>query len=151
MIQDARFVLRQLAKSPAFTLIVILTLSLAIGTNVAIFSAADAVLLHPLPYPNPDQLVVVQETFPAHSLKDVPPSPEDFAAFRKSAGSLGQIAAMISGDANSSEGAPEDISDARVSASCFPMLGFVPVLGSLFTADYEEPGKDHLVILSESL
>ena len=74
---------------------------------------ADAVLLHPLTYPNPDQLVVMQETLPAHNLKEIAPSPEDFADFRKSARTLAQIAAMISGDANLSEGAPEDVDDAQ--------------------------------------
>jgi len=151
MLQDVWFVLRQLRNSPAFTLSAVLTLALAIGANVAIFSAADAVLLHPLPYPNPDQLVVMQETLPAHNLKEIAPSPEDFADFRKSAGTLAQIAAMISGDANLSEGAPEDVDDARVTATLFPMLGIVPVLGSLFSAEQEQPGKDHVAILAASL
>jgi putative ABC transport system permease protein len=151
MLQDVRFALRQLARSPAFALAAILTLALAIGANVAIFSAADAVLLHPLPYPTPDQLIVLQETLPAHSLKDIAPSPQDFANFRRSATSLAQIAAMISGDASLSEGAPEDVDEARVTAGLFPMLGIVPMYGSLFTADQEQPGNDHVAILSESL
>lgn len=151
MLQDARFAFRQLLKSPGFTLIAILTLALAIGANTAIFSAADAVLLHPLPYPNPDQLVILQENLPAHSLQDIPPSPEDFAAFRRDSRSFAQIGAMISGDANLAEGAPEDVDDARVSPSLLPMLGIVPVLGSLVPADSEQPGKDRVAILSESL
>jgi hypothetical protein len=152
MLQDARFAFRQLLKTPGFTFIAILTLTLAIGATTAIFSAADAVLLHPLPYFEQDRLVIVQENFPAHNLKGVPPSPEDFAVFRRDTHSFAQIAAMISGDANlGGDGQPEDLDDARVTASLFPMLGIVPALGSLFTADQEQPGNDHVAILSESL
>ena len=85
MLRDAGFAIRQFLKAPGFTVVAIFTLALAICANLAIFSAADAVLLHPLPYPHPEQLVVVQENLPAHNLHQIAPSPEDFAEFRRRA------------------------------------------------------------------
>ena len=70
MLQDLRFALRQFLKSPGFSLIAVLTLALAIGANVAIFSAIDAVLLHPLPYPDPDRLVIVGENLQHFNLSE---------------------------------------------------------------------------------
>jgi putative ABC transport system permease protein len=152
MLQDARFAFRQLVKTPGFTLIAILTLALAIGANIAIFSAADAVLLHPLPYPHADQLVVVQENLPAHALSDIAPTPEDLAEFVRRQTCFSQIAGVINNDVTlTGDGSPEYADGARVSASLFPMLGVVPILGSLFTSEQEQPGKDAVAILSEPL
>ncbi len=152
MLQDFRFALRQFLKSPAFSIVAVLTLALAIGANTAIFSAADAVLLHPLPYPNSDQLVIVQETLPAHGLTTIAPSPQDFAEFRRRATCLTQIAAMIGGDVTlTGDGPPEDVPDARISASMLPMLGITPMLGSLFSSDEEQIGRNRVAILSEAL
>ncbi len=152
MLQDFQFALRQFLKSPGFSIVAVLTLALAIGANVAIFSAADAVLLHPLPYPNSDQLVIVQETLPAHGLTAIAPSPPDFAEFRRRATCFSQIAAMIAGDVTlTGDGPPEDVPDARISASMFPMLGIAPILGSLFSSDEEQIGRNRVAILSEAL
>jgi putative ABC transport system permease protein len=152
MLQDLRFSIRQSSKNPGFTIIAVLTLALAIGATTAIFSAADAVLLHPLPYPDPDQLVIVQENLPGHGLKNVAPQPEDFDTFRREATCFSRIAAMIGGDATlTGDGPPEDVPDARISAGTFPMLGIVPILGSLFTSDDEQLGKNRVAVLSETL
>ena len=72
MLRDAGFAIRQFFNAPGFTVVAIFTLALAICANLAIFSAADAVLLHPLPYPHPEQLVVVQENLPAHKAAGIP-------------------------------------------------------------------------------
>ena len=152
MLQDVRFVIRQLLRTPGFTLVAILTVALAISATVAIFSAADAVLLHPFPYPHPQQLVVVDEDLPAHGLRAIPPSPEDFAEFRRSVDCFTGIAGIINNDVTlTGSGAPEYADGARVSASLFPMLGIVPVLGSLFTSEQEQLGQDLVAILSEPL
>jgi len=113
------------------------------------FSAADAVLLHPLPYPHPEQLVLLQENLPAHNLHQIAPSPEDFAEFRRR-DVFSAIAGIVNNDVTlTGSGSPEYADGARVSASLFPMLGVVPVLGSLFTSAQEQPGQDRVAILSK--
>jgi len=152
MLQDARFAIRQLLKAPAFTIVAIFTLALAMCANLVIFSAADAVLLHPLPYPHPEQLVVVQENLPVHNLRQIAPDPEDFAEFRRRVDVFSAMAGIINNDVTlTGNGSPEYADGARVSASLFPMLGVVPVLGSLFTSAEEQPGRDRVAILSEAL
>jgi hypothetical protein len=111
---DARYALRSLAASPGFMAVSVVTLGLAISANVAIFSAADALLLHPLPYPNPDQLVIVQENLPAHNLRDIAASPQDFAEYRRRATCFTQISGMIAGDVTlTGNGVPENVPGAR--------------------------------------
>src|SRR5712692_6598225 len=152
MLQDLRFALRQLLKSPGFSLVAILTLALAIGANTAIFSAIDAVLLHPLPYPDPDRLVIVQETLPRYSLHGIAPTAADYTEFRREATCFTQIAAVSGAVATlTGDGQPEDVPAQRVTASAFPMLGVVPILGGLFTSDDDQLGRDHVAILSEGL
>jgi putative ABC transport system permease protein len=152
MLQDLQFALRQLLKSPGFSLVAILTLALAIGANTAIFSAIDAVLLHPLPYPDPDRLVIVQETLPRYSLQGIAPTAPDYAEFRRQATCFTEIAAVTGAVATlTGDGQPEDVPALRVTASAFPMLGVVPVVGGLFTSDDDQPGRDHVAILSEGL
>jgi putative ABC transport system permease protein len=152
MLHDLQFAFRQLLKSPGFSLVAILTLALAIGANTAIFSAIDAVLLHPLPYPDPDRLVIVQETLPRYALHGIAPTAPDYAEFRRQATCFGQVAAVTDAVATlTGDGQPEDVPALRVTASAFPMLGVVPVVGGLFTSDDDQPGRDHVVILSEGL
>src|SRR5271167_78910 len=152
MLQDLQFALRQLLKSPGFSLVAILTLALAIGANTAIFSAIDTVLLHPLPYPDPGQLVIVQETLPRYSLHGIAPTAPDYTEFRRQAMCFTEIAAVTGAVATlTGDGQPEDIPALRITASAFPMLGVVPIVGGLFTTDDDQPGRDHVAILSEGL
>src|SRR5580693_8084136 len=152
MLHDLQFAFRQLLKSPGFSLVAILTLALAIGANTAIFSAIDAVLLHPLPYPDPDRLVIVQETLPRYALHGIAPTAPDYAEFRRQATCFSQVAAVTGAVATlTGDGQPEDVPALRVTASAFPMLGVVPVVGGLFTSDDDQPGRDHVAILSEGL
>jgi putative ABC transport system permease protein len=152
MLQDLRFALRQLLKNPGFSFVAILTLALAISANTAIFSAIDAVLLHPLPYRDPDQLVIVQESLPRYSLRGIAPTAADYAEFRRQATCFTQIAAVTVADATlTGDGQAEDVPALRVTADAFPMLGVVPILGGLFTSDDDQPGRDHVAILSEGL
>ncbi len=152
MLQDIRFAGRQLLKSPGFTIVAVLTLALAIGANTTIFSAVDAVLLHPLPYPDPDRLMVVDESLPHYGLAGLQPSFSEFLEYRRLATCFSEIAAVSGRDGTlTGEGQPEDVDGKRVTSAAFPMLGIKPVLGGLFTANDEQYGKDHVVILSEGL
>jgi len=150
--QDFRFAMRTLRKSLGFTAVAVLTLALGIGANTAIFSAIDAVLLHPLPYPEPDRLVIVQETLPHYSLHGISPTAADYAEFRRQTTCLSQIAAVTGVAATlTGDGQPADVPAQRITASALPMLGVAPIIGDLFTSDDDQPGRDHVAILSEGL
>jgi putative ABC transport system permease protein len=152
MLQDVRFAIRQLLKNPGFSMVAVLTLALATGASTAIFSAVDAVLLHPLPYPDPNRLMVVTENLPHYGLAGLQPSFSEFLDYRRMATCFSKIAAVSGGGATlTGEGQPEDVDGKRVTSAAFPMLGIKPVLGGLFTADDEQFGKDHVVILAEGL
>ena len=152
MLQDIHFAGRQLLKNPGFSMIAVLTLALAISADTTIFSAVDAVLLHPLPYPDPDRLMMVTENLPHYGLTGLQPSFSEFLEYRRLATCFSDIAAVQWGDATlTGQGQAEDVDGKRVTSAAFPMLGIKPVIGGLFTGDDEQYGKDHVVILSEGL
>jgi predicted permease len=152
MVQDIRFAARQLLKSPGFSIVAVLTLAVAIGANTTIFSAVDAVLLHPLPYPDPDRLVTITEDLPHYGLSGLQPSFSEFLEYGRLATCFSEIAAATGGDATlTGEGKPEDVDAKSVTSAAFQMLGIKPVLGGLFTADDQQYGRHHVVILSEGL
>src|SRR6478672_8934771 len=99
MLQDLRFALRQLLIARGFSVVTIVTLALATGANTAVFSAIDAVLLHPLSYPEPDQLVIVRESMPRYSLHGLAPSASDYSEFRRQVTCFSHISAVTDGDA----------------------------------------------------
>jgi putative ABC transport system permease protein len=153
MRQDLRYAFRQLLKNPGFSIVAVLTLALAIGANTAIFSAIDAVLLHPLPYPEPDRLVFVGEDLKHFNLKKIPASPPEVVDYRNMATSFSAIGAMESSTAFTLTGGgnPEIVPGLSITASVFSMLGVKPVVGGVFTAEAEQPGKDHVAVISEGL
>jgi putative ABC transport system permease protein len=152
MFSDFRFCVRQLIAAPGFSAVAILTLGLAIGANTAIFSGVDAVLLHPLPFHDPDSLVTVVEDLPRYSLHNTAPTPQDFVAFSREQACFSGVAGALGATATlTGDGPPEDANALKITAEAFPMLGVVPILGGLFTSDDEQPGRDHVVILSEGL
>lgn len=153
MQQDLRFAFRQLLKNPAFSIVAVLTLALAIGANCAIFSAIDAVLLHPLPYPDPDRLVFVGEDLKHFDLHKIPASRPEVNDYRKMVTSFSAIGAA---DHDTSftltgKGDPEMLPGMRITASVFSMLGVRPIIGGLFTSDAEQAGKNRVVVISEGL
>lgn len=153
MPQDLRYALRQLAKSPGFALVAILTLGLAIGSNVAIFSAVDAVLLHPFSYPHPEELVTVGENLTHFNLVNIPASAPEVLEYQQRATTFSQIGlcASIGAFTLTGDGAPETLAAMSVSAGMLAMLGVKPVAGGLFSADAEQVGKDHVALLSDGL
>jgi len=150
-IQDLRYGLRMLAKNPGFTAVAVLTLALGIGANTAIFSVVDAVVLRPLPYKDPDRLVMVKERIPLVTPEPIPVCAPDVVQFQRQNQVFESVAAFRSGQFDlSGEGEPERITAERVNASLFSLLGVQPLVGRAFTADEDQPGHS-LAILSYAL
>ena len=141
-LQDLRYGLRMLRKSPGFTAIAILTLALGIGANSAIFSLVNGILLRPLPYRQPERLVSITDSYPPGAL----------AAVRASMKTM-EVAGYAEGqDLNlTGLGEPERIHGTSVSANFFSLLGVRAELGRVFADGEDQPGKDNLVILSHAL
>ena len=149
--QDLRYGLRTLVKNPAFTSIAIVAIALGIGANSVIFSAVDAVLLRPLPFKNPEQLVMIWENATHLGFPKDTPSPANFLDWQKQATSFTGIAAMAESSFNlTGVGEPERLDGRRVSANLFELLGVPALLGRAFVPDDDKPGT-HVVLLNYSL
>ncbi|MFZ0917853.1 MAG: ABC transporter permease, partial [Candidatus Udaeobacter sp.] len=149
--QDLRYGLRTLAKNPAFTSIAIIALALGIGANSAIFSVVDAVLLRPLPFKQPEQLVMLWENAAHLGFPKNTPSPANFLDWQKQASAFSGMAAMDERSFNlTGVGEPERLDGRRVSANLFELLGVPALLGRTFVPDDDRPGT-HVVLLSYSL
>src|ERR1035438_7692097 len=146
------YALRALAKSPGFALTAILTLAAGIGASTAIFTTVDAVLLHPLPYPNSAQLVLVTKNMPQFELFKSDASALDFVDYRDLSRSFSQMAAIETNSVNlTGDDEPLRVAGLRVSTSLFPMLGVEPVAGRLFRPEVEQLGKERVALLGEGL
>jgi len=144
--QDMRYGVRMMLKNPGFTLIAILTLSLGIGANTAIFSVVNGVLLRPLAYNEPERIVTLLHRGQS------PVSPANFLDFRSNSGSFEQMAAAEAWGATlTGNDRPEMISGLRMGDGLFDMLGVPPQLGRTFQPDDFHPGKDNVVVLSHKL
>src|SRR5215510_9930643 len=149
--QDVRYALRMLVKNPAFTAIAVVALALGIGANTAIFSVVNAVLLRPLPFKHPEQLVMVWENAAHLGFPKDTPSPANFLDWQKQAQSFSGMAAMAERSFNlTGVGEPERLEGRRVSANLFELLGVPARLGRTFVPDDDRPGT-HVVLLSYSL
>jgi putative ABC transport system permease protein len=151
--QDLRYALRSLVKSPAFTAVAVACLSLGIGVNAAIFSVIDGVVLRPVPYPDPDRLLVVRSRNFEQRVTRGTPSYQDFKEIRDSASTLASIAAFANRSLTISDGRgePERYSGETVSWNLFSILGTQPIIGRDFNADDDKPGAERVVILSHEL
>ncbi|HYV83180.1 MAG TPA: ABC transporter permease [Pyrinomonadaceae bacterium] len=154
-LQDVRYAFRMLLKRPGFTVIVVLTLALGIGANTTIFSAIDAVLLNPLPYKNPERLLVVWETN-----KQLGPEMWDrneaaignFLDWRSHNQIFDQLGALFDTDMNlTGVGEPQRIKSCVVTTNFFQVLGVQPMLGRSFLPEAETPGSPFTVIISHDL
>ena len=151
LVQDVRYGLRQLRRNPGFTFVAVLTLALGIGASTAIFTVMDAVLLKPLPYKDPQRLVLIRESIPRILPEPVALPAPDVVTFEQQSHSFSAIGAFQNQQRDlTGGGGPERISVARVTASLFPLLGVHPLLGRLFTKQEDAPNQ-RVVLLSYNL
>jgi len=152
LIQDLRYGARMLAKKPGFTAVAIITLALGIGANTAIFSVLNAVLLRPLPFKDPDRLVMVWETNPKYNQRTGVTS---YAAFRdwKEQNPVFELMVASAGQSFNltADDEPERVSGMRVSPEVFEFTGTKPVLGRGFLQEEEQPGRNRVVLLGHAL
>jgi len=147
---NIRFGLRMIRKSPGFASVAIVTLALGIGANTAIFSFVDGVLLKPLPYPRPEEIVQVWEKPPGFDRNGV--STMNFLDWKNQNTVFSAIAAETGGAVTLSGGQePVQLRGSRVSAPYFKIFGIRPVLGRAFAPDEDQPGKDQVVVLSHRI
>jgi putative ABC transport system permease protein len=148
LLQDVRFGVRILLKSPGFAVVAVLTLALGIGANTAIFSVIDAVLLRPLPFHDQDRLVQLWETESAPG--NYPFAGPDYMDWQTQTKTLEATSAYTWPSAMSASTAAEaqSVAAIRTQANFFSVLGVQPLLGRGFAPGENEPGKDHVAILS---
>src|SRR4051794_8440977 len=151
-LRDLRYALRTLGRNPGFAFVSVLALALGIGANSAIFTVVNSVLLQPLRYKDPDQLVVIRERnlkagFPQFSV-----SPGNYLGFRDQNHSFAGIAAIAGGGFNlAGGGEPERLRGARVTRDFFDVLGRKPVLGRTFSEPEMAVGQNRVAVLSHNL
>src|SRR5436190_1236339 len=152
MIQEFRLAFRNLAKTPGFTLVAIITVALAIAANTAVFSLVNALLIRPLPFKAPQDLVLLFEKFSSMGLDQIPVSAPEYLDWEKQSRSYERIAAFNFADFNLTGGdMPERIAGAVVTPSLFPLLGVPPVKGRVFNDSEFGEGNDGVVMISEGL
>src|ERR1700734_3366930 len=148
---DLRYAFRMLHRSPGFSLIVIATMALGIGATTAIYSVIDATLLHPLPYPNPSELVNIEANLSGVGAHDVGLSIPELRDLQNS-GLFQDVSFCFFGSENVTGSAqPTHIAGATVSPSYFAVLGVVPALGRTFDPHDASPGSNGEVIISDGL
>jgi len=151
LLQDLRFALRMFAKSPGFSAIAILTMALGIGATTAIFSLLDATLLHPLPYPHPEELVRIEDDLPGAGATDAGISIPEWKDLRRS-GIFQYVVLQIIGSANlTGVSQPSRMQYEGVSPAYFAMLGVKPELGHTFDPQDQTAGFTLDVVISDGL
>jgi len=153
LLQDIRYGIRTLAKNPGFTAVAVLTLALGIGANTAIFSVVENLLLRPLPYPQPDRLVEIANSYPPQ-LPKVGLSPGDYADWRRQNASfseMGAYAKITQGFNLTGEGEPQRVTAVYADDGLFPMLGVRPIMGRAFLPEEDRAGSAPVVILGHRL
>src|SRR6185369_4986667 len=152
LIRDLRFALRTMARKPGFTAIAIIIMALGIGANTAIFSLVRAVLLRPLPFANPERLVMVWEDAAYVGFPKNTPAPANYADWKARNEVFEDMAAMTERDFNlTGDGEPEKVYAYAVTASFFPLLGVEPALGRVFASEDDRPEAGKVVVISYPL
>ncbi|HEX4499130.1 MAG TPA: ABC transporter permease [Thermoanaerobaculia bacterium] len=147
--QDVRFGLRMLRKSPGFTAVAILTLALGIGATTAIFSLVSGILLKPLPYPQPDRLIRLLQSYPEKGLDIWRLSPASFVLYRDQNHVFTSVAAYAVSGVNLTGGVrPERLQAAKVTADFFKVMSTPPALGRTFLPGEDTQGRNTVCVLS---
>jgi predicted permease len=153
LLKDLRIAVRVLPRAPAFTIVSVITMAIAIGAIAAIFTVVNGVLLRPLPYPDPEELITFSLDASRGGAGDVPLSPAGYWHFRNKnrsfeefGGWAPQVVPLVSPGAS-----PEQVDAAVTTWSVFPVLGVPPLRGRTFTAEEDVPGGPQLVVISHEL
>jgi putative ABC transport system permease protein len=152
MFQDLRYGMRMMLKSPNYTLIAVVTLALGIGANTTIFTMVNSMLLKPLPYKDPERLVMVWRTNAEKTSKDLPSSGPLFIDWQQRNQVFEQLTAFTTGRVNIAGAGEADLArGANVSAGFFETLGVPPLLGRGFLPAEDKPGAEAVVVLSHGI
>jgi len=152
MLSDFKYAFRMLVKSPAFAAIAVLTLALGIGANSAIFSVVDTVLLRPLPFPNPDQLVVIWGTSVRDATNKETDSFPDFYDYREQSQSFTAMAAYTGASTVlTGVGEAQELHGVAVAGDIFSVIGVNPMLGRGFMPEELKVGGPNVIIIGEGL
>jgi putative ABC transport system permease protein len=148
LLRDLRYGSRMLLREPGFTLLAILALALGIGATTAVFTVVDSVLLRPLPYKDPDRLVVALRGPTANG----PVAPADYFDYKRDAQSFARLGAAQAWGATLAGGErPERIAGLQVSPDLFDLLGVPALVGRTFAAGEDQPGQNRIVVISHGL
>jgi predicted permease len=149
--QDIRYGVRGLRKSPGFAVAAVLLLALGIGANTAIFSLVRAVVLRPLPFPDPDRLVLIWDDMSSRGGPTrIEPTPADYVAWKKQSGSFADMAMFIPNTYNlTGTGEPAKLPGVRTTANVFAVIGMQPILGRTLDVVDEQPDAPPVVVVSE--
>jgi predicted permease len=149
---DIRYAFRSLLKRPTFTLIAVVTLALGIGANTAIFSAINALLLKPLPFPELDRVVAIWDKLPSRGVLHNEVAMANYLDWQSQSKSFEQLAIYRWWSANlTGVDTPERIQGFLVTANFLDAIGMKPIMGRNFTPEENQPGKDHVAIIAYSL
>jgi putative ABC transport system permease protein len=152
MLTEIRLVSRQLAKSPGFTVIAVSTVALAIGATTAVLSLVNGLLVRPLPYREPQQIILLLQHFKSQNLERLPVSPPEFKDYETRAHSFEKLGAFGYTNFNlAGEDRPERVAGATVTAGVLPLLGVSPIKGRFFQPEECTLGRDDVVIISARL
>ena len=157
ILQDIRYALRAMRGSPGLTLVIVTSLAIGIGANTAMFTVINALLLKPLPYPDPERLAVIWIRNPGISIPQDWPSPGQYfdiqsqqRSFEQMSISRGRVTTLLgrSGNPLASTENAQSVETLETSSSLFPLLGAGPLYGRLFRPEEDKPGQPMVVVLS---
>src|SRR5262245_51819465 len=152
LLHNIRYAVRMLRNNLVFTLVVVLTLAFGIGANTAIFSVVNAVILRPLPFAKPEQIVIIRDDATARQVEDVGMSVDELKDLQERSGVFQYVSAVWPVDANlTGSDRPERIELLAVSTNYFSLLGATPQLGRVFDSQDQAQGFAEGVVISDGL